>query len=101
MKKTKTVVKWLIIAATMSLVAPAWATTTHLENNQQLAWTTKVTRYVRHTVKKGDTIERIARIYGASLQQVLVENNLQENDSLTEGKKLIIPVKGYTQRLII
>lgn len=46
-----------------------------------------------YTVKKGDTIMRIAREYNASPTRLLEINNLSENDRLPVGAALVIPTE--------
>jgi len=67
---------------------------------KEMAWTTRVTRYVTHTVKPGDTLEKIAMLYGTTKTKIIKNNGLK-NDTVEKGIRLAIPVKGYKQKLII
>ena len=46
---------------------------------------------VEHTVKKGDTIKSIAKLYKADTEDILQYNGLDDNQKLSVGDKLIIP----------
>jgi LysM repeat protein len=49
-----------------------------------------VTGY-EHTVRKGETLLKIAEAYRVSLSAILQANEMREGDSLPVGKKLFIP----------
>jgi len=66
-----------------------------------IAWTTKTERFVKHTVATGDTIEKIARIYGTTIQKITSKNRLSRREKLEAGKKLIIPVDIYRKKILI
>ncbi len=51
-------------------------------------------RIVRHTVKKGDTLHKIAKRYGVSANALAVANNINRHSHLKRGSTLSIPVKG-------
>jgi len=53
-----------------------------------------------HIVKSGDTLSRIAGMYGVSVQRILVDNGLSERQTLVVGQALIItlPAVTYTVR---
>lgn len=44
-----------------------------------------------YTVKRGDTLYRIARQFGISVPALSAANGIKEGDALIEGKKLLIP----------
>ncbi len=44
-----------------------------------------------HVVKKGETLWRICRAYGADLQQVAEINNIRDPSQIREGQKIFIP----------
>lgn len=44
-----------------------------------------------HTVAKGQSLGRIARLYGVSEQAIIKANGLTDPDRLAEGKVLVIP----------
>ncbi|RMH08444.1 MAG: M23 family metallopeptidase [Aquificota bacterium] len=46
-----------------------------------------------HTVKKGETIEKIAKTYGVSLRELTSANKEIDPKKLKEGQKLCIPTK--------
>lgn len=56
--------------------------------------------YVRHKVKKGQTLARIAGKYGTSVNTIRKTNHLSKRASLKTGQILIIPVNkaGYSQK---
>lgn len=45
----------------------------------------------RYTVKDGDVLARIARRHGVSLSALLAANDLQSDDLIMEGDRLVIP----------
>ena len=57
----------------------------------------KKKRYITYTVKKGDSLWKIARKFGVSQEDIKRANRLR-NNKLIVGQKLKIPVKGYTKR---
>lgn len=48
----------------------------------------------RHTVKKGETLGRIARRYGVSVRELMASNDLRSASSVKRGMCLIIPTGG-------
>jgi LysM repeat protein len=64
-------------------------------------WTTRVERYVKHTVQIGDTLEKLARIYGTTKMRIMAKNGIEPDSKLVKGQRLIIPVSGYKEKLII
>ena len=53
-----------------------------------------------HTVKKGDTVFKIARAHSISPMKIIENNELENPDRLTVGQKLLIlnPTRTYTVR---
>ncbi len=58
---------------------------------------------VYHTVKKGQTLYRIAKTYGVKMEDIIVANRLDDPEEIKEGQVLFIPgadhvldVKPYT-----
>jgi len=49
-----------------------------------------VSRSVRHTVKKGDTLSGIASRYGSSVSRIKSANGLK-SDMIRDGRSLVIP----------
>jgi len=49
---------------------------------------------VRHTVKKGDTVDAIARLYGSTTKDIIQANGLGADARLAVGQELIVPVAG-------
>ncbi len=46
---------------------------------------------VQHTVKKGDTLQSIVKLYKADMEEVLQYNNLDQNAKLAIGDEIVIP----------
>ncbi|TSC60865.1 MAG: peptidase M23 family protein, partial [Parcubacteria group bacterium Gr01-1014_107] len=46
---------------------------------------------IRHTVKSGDTLEKIAKRYKGDLEEVLAYNNLFTDTELSVGDTIIVP----------
>ena len=65
------------------------------------AWTTRIENFVKHTVQAGDTLEKLARIYGTTVTKIALKNNLTQDGKLTDGQKLNIPVEGYQEKWIL
>ena len=57
----------------------------------------KKKRYITYTVKKGDSLWKIARRFGVSQEDIKRANRLRDN-KLIVGQKQKIPVKVYTKR---
>ncbi len=47
---------------------------------------------VTHTVRRGDTMRKVARLYGVSQQSLADANNLRRTAALKRGARLLIPV---------
>lgn len=45
-----------------------------------------------YTVQKGDTIQKIAKKYNVSEEEILKANNIQDPKKLREGQKIKIPI---------
>ncbi len=61
------------------------------ENTQR----TKATHTTTHKVKKGDTLDRIARKYGTTVAAIQAANGMQKNNTRIQiGQRLKIPAKG-------
>ena len=65
------------------------------------AWTTRIENFVRHTVQTGDTLEKLAKLYGTTVTKIALKNKLTQDGKLTYGQKLVIPVDGYKEKWII
>jgi len=65
------------------------------------AWTTRIERFVTHTVQVGDTLDKLARIYGTTKRKIIAKNGVSKTRKLIMGEKLVIPVNGYKEKLII
>jgi len=50
------------------------------------------TSFVRHKIKRGETVSTIARHYGVSQYAILEANNLSRRSKIYAGKSLIVPV---------
>lgn len=48
---------------------------------------------VRHTVKKGDTVHRLAIAYGCTVDEILALNHVPDIYDLNIGQELVIPVR--------
>lgn len=44
-----------------------------------------------HIVAKGETLGRIARMYGTTVQRLAADNNLQDPDRINIGQQLVVP----------
>ena len=51
-------------------------------------------KYCRFTLRDGDTIKKLARRIGAKPETLLAMNNLDENDRVSEGKSIYLPVRA-------
>lgn len=49
-------------------------------------------RVIIHTVLKDETVYRIAKLYGATIQRIIDENDLKDVYKLQIGTKLLVPV---------
>ncbi len=67
----------------------------------EFSWMTRVTQYVQHTVELGDTLEKLASLYGSSAVKIMAQNKIQQGQILVEGQKIMIPVVAYKEKLII
>ena len=52
-----------------------------------------------YTVRKGDTLYSIARLFGTNIQEIIDDNNLQ-SDLLTIGQQLIVPRNNYIKYVV-
>jgi membrane-bound lytic murein transglycosylase D len=52
----------------------------------------KETSWVRHTIRRGETVGTIASKYGVSQYALLEANNLSRRSTIYAGKELIVPV---------
>ena len=52
----------------------------------------KETSWVRHTIRRGETVSTIASRYGVSQYAIIEANNLKRNARIIAGKELIVPV---------
>ena len=57
----------------------------------------KTTRY---TVKKGDTIWKIAKNHGVSTNDIIKTNNIKDVSNIKPGQQLIIPLGSPTKRTV-
>ena len=83
--------RWLAVAA-VSLLVSACATTqvstkagsleTHVEPDQQL---------ITHLVGKGQTLYRIARAYGLTVEELMDANRIDDPRDLKAGELLYVP----------
>lgn len=53
-------------------------------------------RTVVHTVQPGESLWKISRKYGTTVDAIAKANNLNPNDHLRVGQRLVIPVSGQT-----
>jgi len=54
--------------------------------------TSQETSFVRHLIRKGETVSTIARRYGVSQYAIFEANNLSRRSKIYAGKSLIVPV---------
>lgn len=67
-------------------------------NNRDQA-NSKSTKAKSHTVKSGESLERIARKYGVTVNELKKANNIKKNDDkIHPGDKLKIPAKKSSQK---
>lgn len=52
----------------------------------------KESSWVRHTIRRGETVSSIASRYGVSQYSILAANNLSRRSTIYAGKTLIVPV---------
>ena len=50
--------------------------------------------YLYYTVKKGDTVNKIANMYGVDIGLLLKINGLEDNDYIYPNQTLIVPKEG-------
>lgn len=50
------------------------------------------TNWVRHTIRRGETVSTIARRYGVSIASIVQANNLGKRRKIYAGKTLMIPI---------
>ncbi len=50
-------------------------------------------RYVYHTVAKGDSVSKIAKKYGTSVETILKLNKMKASDPIRKGEKIIVKKK--------
>ncbi len=53
-------------------------------------------RYVRHRIKKGESLSTIARKYGSSVRAIVRANHLTSRHRIRAGKCIKIPLRGYS-----
>jgi len=61
----------------------------------------KETSFVRHEIRRGETVSTISRKYGVSQYAILEANNLGRKSKIYAGKSLIVPVpndRDYTRQ---
>ncbi len=63
----------------------------NLPKNKRLKW-------VRHKIRRGETLSKIARMYGSSISAIRDVNNIRNVRRLRIGKILIIPLSPIAKR---
>ena len=53
-------------------------------------------RYVRHRIRRGESLSTIARKYGSSVRAIVRANHLTSRHRIRAGKTLKIPLRGYS-----
>jgi len=48
----------------------------------------------KYIVRKGDTLEKIAKKFGVKVKDLMTLNNIKENHKLISGQTILIPTKG-------
>jgi murein DD-endopeptidase MepM/ murein hydrolase activator NlpD len=56
---------------------------------------------VYHTVQKGHTLWRIAKIYGVSIDQILTHNEISNAAQLEKGQQLLIPGAQQVESIVV
>ena len=51
--------------------------------------------YVRHRIKRGESLSVIAKKYRSSVRAIMAYNNLKSKHRIREGQRLRIPMRGY------
>ena len=59
----------------------------------------KDSEWVRHKIKKGETVSSIANKYGVSLYALLEANNLSRHSQIYAGKHLLVPVPSDAEHV--
>ena len=65
------------------------------------AWTLRVVKVVDHIVKQGESLTKIAKKYGVSLQEILKANSIKDPDSVKAGEKIKVPLKKIKGEVLI
>jgi LysM repeat protein len=55
---------------------------------------TPTPRLTVHIVESGDTLSKIAKLYGVTVEALIVANNIENPSRLRTGQEIIIPPKG-------
>ncbi len=50
---------------------------------------------IYHRIEKGETLWRIARNYGADMEEIKLYNNIENTENLQAGRVIFIPEKSY------
>lgn len=53
-----------------------------------------------YTVKKGDTVEKIARNIGSSIQDIIDRNGLGRKAVIMTGKRILVPIESHWNQLM-
>lgn len=73
---------------------PAKAAETLLARADSLREEDDRVKFCTFTVRKGDTVQRLARALGTKPETILAMNNLDENDRLPAGESIYLPVRA-------
>lgn len=97
----------LRLLAAVGVIALAACTSASSENGRStpstsapattVAPTTTTTPTTAYPVKRGDTLTKIAKVFGVSTAAILAANQLANGDRLTEGQVLQIPPQPPAQ----
>jgi LysM repeat protein len=49
---------------------------------------------IRHVIRRGDTLSKIAKVYGVTPEQLSERNKLKEGQMLPRGRVLLIPLES-------
>ncbi len=72
---------------------PVGATEQFVENMRRIPPGKKIA-FLRHKIRSGDTLSRIARRYNTSVQPIMYLNNIRSTRTLRPGTVLVIPVRA-------
>lgn len=58
-------------------------------------WKSPSRAFVRHRIRRGESLSVIAKKYRSSVRAIMAYNNLRSKHRIREGQRLKIPIRGY------